>query len=112
MIERVYVDYLSGRLSVPVYAERPAEDIPERFVLIDNTGTSKTNKVWSSRLAFQSFAGSLFDAAQLNDELMAAVEDSVELDAIASAKLNSAYNFTDTASKMYRYQAVFDIYHY
>ena len=36
----------------------------------------------------------------------------INLDEIASVKLNSDYNFTDEETKQYRYQAVFDIKHY
>ena len=31
---------------------------------------------------------------------------------IAKVDLNTDYNFTDTTTKQYRYQAVFDIVHY
>ena len=31
---------------------------------------------------------------------------------IAACRLNSDYNFTDTAKKKYRYQAVFDLVYY
>ena len=31
---------------------------------------------------------------------------------VASCRLNSDYNFTDTTKKQYRYQAVFDIVYY
>jgi len=34
------------------------------------------------------------------------------LNEIGKVKLNSDYNFTDTVTKQYRYQAVYDISHY
>ena len=30
---------------------------------------------------------------------------------VSCCRLNSAYNFTDTEAKQYRYQAVFDLYY-
>ena len=36
----------------------------------------------------------------------------VALDEVSKVSLNSDYNFTDAATKRYRYQAVFDIIHY
>ena len=36
----------------------------------------------------------------------------ITLNSISKIKLNSDYNFTDTETKEYRYQAVFDINHY
>ncbi|MEI3522519.1 MAG: hypothetical protein V8Q40_16600 [Anaerosacchariphilus sp.] len=38
-----------------------------------------------------------------------AMEDIVELDSISQAELNTDYNFTDTQTKRYRYQAVYDL---
>ena len=32
-----------------------------------------------------------------------------ELDAVSASRLNSDYNFTDTTTKRYRYQAVYDL---
>ena len=36
----------------------------------------------------------------------------IELDDISRCELNTDYNYTDTARKKYRYQAVYDIVHY
>ena len=33
----------------------------------------------------------------------------IELDNVSKAKLNSDYNYTDTAKKRYRYQAVYEV---
>lgn len=40
------------------------------------------------------------------------MEKALNLDEIASVKLDNDYNFTDTETKEYRYQAVFDITYY
>ena len=63
-------------------------------------------------MAVQSYAGSLLEAAQLNDQVKQAMDSLPELAGIGAARLNSDYNFTDTASKRYRYQAVYDVTHY
>lgn len=113
MIEKIYIDYLSAVFpDIPVLAERPKKPIPDTFIMIDNTGTSETNHIWHSTVAFQSYGTTLYEAASLNDMVIDAVKNSTTLNAVASARLNSAYNFTDTATKSYRYQAVFDITHY
>ena len=54
----------------------------------------------------------MYEAAALNELVKTAADSLVTLDEIASAKLNSDYNFTDTTTKRYRYQAVYDIKHY
>ena len=48
----------------------------------------------------------------LNEAVKAAVEAAIELPEISSVQLNSDYNYTDTATKRYRYQAVFDFVYY
>ena len=49
----------------------------------------------------------------MNEEIKAEMLDGlITLGDIARVELNSDYNFTDTATKTYRYQAVFDITHY
>ena len=54
----------------------------------------------------------MHDAALLNEEVKDVVEGLIELDDISGISLNSDYNYTDTETKSYRYQAVFDINHY
>lgn len=110
MIELTIKQHLESVLSVPVYMERGAT--AQRYVVFEKTGSGKTNRLPSSTFAFQSYAESLYQAAVLNDLVKSAVESLVELDAIGKVQLNSDYNYTDTATKQYRYQAVFDIYHY
>ena len=55
---------------------------------------------------------SMYEAAKLNEQLKEVVERLIELNEISNVSLNSDYNFTDTETKEYRYQAVFDINHY
>lgn len=110
MIELIIKQYLDSKLSVPVYLQR--QNMLPPFVLFEKTGSSLTNLLPSSTFAFQSYGLSLYDAAKLNMEVKRAVIDMIELDEIAGVRLNSDYNFTDTETKEYRYQAVFDIRHY
>ncbi len=111
MIEKVIIDYLKNQLAVPVYMEVP--EIPdERFVVIEKTGSSLSNHIFTALIAIQSCAPSLFEAAELNEAVKQAMLGAVELNDICRVDLNSDYNFTNTAQKQYRYQAVFDITHY
>lgn len=60
----------------------------------------------------------MLQAITLNDEVKDALlgdNDSygiIDLDEIIQIDLNSDYNFTDTETKEYRYQAIFNITHY
>lgn len=111
MIEITIFNHLKAELTVPVYLEKPLT-APTRYVLFEKTGSGRTNRLPSSTFAFQSYAESMYEAARLNEQLKVAVDSLVELDEIGRITLNSDYNFTDTSTKQYRYQAVFDITHY
>lgn len=111
MIEITIKKFLDDHLSVPTYLERPNKK-EKRFVLFEKTGSSKRNHIISSTFAFQSYADSMYEAAKLNEELKNVVEELIQSDEISKISLNSDYNFTDTETKEYRYQAVFDITHY
>ena len=111
MIEKAVLDFLNSKLSVPVYMEVPV-DMDDEFVVIEKTGGGQTDKINSATFAIQSWATSLLDAAALNKDVLEAMEDAVTLDIIGGCYLNSYYNFTDTDTKRYRYQAVYNITHY
>lgn len=111
MIEIVIKQFLDEHLSVPSFLEKQGE-IPDSYVVFEKTGSSKRNYLMSATFAFQSYAKSLYEAAKLNEEVKRVVEQLIEIDEISNVRLNSDYNFTDTTTKEYRYQAVFDINHY
>ena len=103
MIEKIAINHLSTALTVPVYMEIP-ENPPNTFVLVEKTGSSRTNRV--------NRAGSLLAAAELNERVKAAMDELADIDDVSACRLNSDYNFTDTTTKHYRYQAVFDLVFY
>lgn len=111
MIEKTILDYLDGVLTEPVYMERPANP-PEKYVILEKTGSGKRNHICDATIAVQSYAASLYEAAELNETVKTAMEEAITLAKICRVSLNSDYNFTDTDMKAYRYQAVFDITHY
>lgn len=111
MIEKIVLDYLSEALDYPVYMEEP-NNKPERYYLIEKTGGGKRNQICTATIAVQSIAERLVYAAQMNETLKTAMEGIIILDDIGSCRLNSDYNFTDTTTKRYRYQAVYDFVHY
>lgn len=114
MIEVTLYDYLSTTLeNALVVMEQPeTAELSEFMVVIQKTGSSTTNKICTSTFAIQSYGSSLYDAASLNATVKEAMESfDAETDVIG-CRLVSDYNFTDTETKRYRYQAVFDISHY
>lgn len=110
MIEKIVFDYLSQMLDVPVRTEKLG-NVPEEYVLIEKTGSSVENHINSSTIAIQSYSDTLYNAALLNDQVKQAMDHMAESTNIYKSSLNSDYNFTDTNTKQYRYQAVYDIYY-
>ncbi len=111
MVEEILRDYLAEVLTVPVYMEIPANP-PDRFAVVEKTGSARKALLNSAMIAIKSYGDTLYHAAQLNEQVKTAMDGAIVLDAISSVALNSDYNFTDTATKRYRYQAVYDITYY
>ena len=117
IIERIIRDRLQREIYLPVFLEKPDSseaDLPERYVTIEKTGGSRENHAINrSTLAIQSYATTREKAAELNETVKdKMLEKLVELRQIGSIRLNSDYDFTDTQTKKYRYQAVFEVTHY
>lgn len=111
MIEVIVREFLAEALDLPVLMEHQA-DMPKTCIILERTGGRKSNHLKSSVLAVQSYAPSLYEAATLNEKVKETMEQLIVLEAVSGVHLNSDYNFTDTETKRYRYQAVFDINHY
>ena len=110
MIETKVLKYLDEYLEgIPVMMEYPEQrTIP--CVFIEKTGSGERNRVLTATIAVQSLDADLQKAAELNEKvkrILKAMEDDVP--GIGSVRLNSDYNFTDTSTKCYRYQAIYDI---
>lgn len=110
MIAKTLLDYLDSNLDVPVVMEAPEQTTG--YVLIDQTGSSRTNHIITTTFAIQSYGNSLYNAMVLNEEVKAAMVDFAGLDEITRVELETDYNFTNTATKQYRWQAVYLITHY
>lgn len=112
MIEKILIDYYTTELDpISVRMQVPANP-PEKIVIIEKIGSSARDHIKQSTIAIQSYADSIYEAANLNEEVKELAEGLTAHPDICSVELNSDYNFTDTASKKYRYQAVFNIVHY
>lgn len=111
MIELVVLNYLKTKLDIPVVMEHQP-NLPKRYILIEKTSSKRDNLLNSSVIAIQSYAESLYEAAILNEKIKEIIDQLGYIDEVSGVRLNSDYNFTDSETKQYRYQAVFDIKHY
>lgn len=108
IIEVYLIEYLSKELGVNVYGqEEDAED--GSYVVIDKLGSYVENFTRHATIALKSYGTTLLESAELNERVKNAMDDVIKKPEISCSKLNSDYNFTDTTTKKYRYQAVYDL---
>lgn len=110
MIETTLLNYLDAALSVPVVMEEP-ESPPESYVVLQKTGSSRTDRIRAATFAIRSYGPSLYEAARLNADVVELVLGMTPADGVFGAELISDYEYTDTTTKQYRYQAVLQIYY-
>lgn len=114
LIEKVINDYLNNLDDglASSYTEMP-KAFPGKMYLIEKTGDTRTDHINRATVAIQSYGESLYEAMVLNEALKDEMLNGlIQLEDIAGVKLNSDYNYTDTTTKRYRYQAVFSITYY
>ncbi len=104
MIEKKIRNYLEKALGVPVWVEH-RENEPDSFVIFEKTGGYIKDTIHHSTYAFQSYGKTLAEALKLNNKLL----DYMMIFEDANVRLNSNYNFTDTSTKRYRYQAILEL---
>lgn len=107
-IEYIVLDYLLTVLTVPCYMEEP-DNIVDQYVIIEKTGSSESDHIRRATFAIQSYGATMEQAIDLNELVKVAMDAFWQHRSIFSSRLNSDYNFTDTDTKRYRYQAVYDI---
>ena len=100
----------SGQDTVFVGIEAPSDYTG--YVLIDQTRSSNSNHIMTTTIAIQSYGASLYEALLLNERVKTAMVGFAGEPEISSVKLETDYNFTNTATKQYRWQAVYQITHY
>lgn len=113
IIEETIRNHLNERLDCPVWLEIPkGATLPAEYALVLKMGSRRVNHINNATVAVQSYGESLLGAMELNEAVKEAMDDLIQLDSVSAAALNSDYNFTDTQTKAYRYQAVYEITHY
>ena len=116
MIEKVLLDYLIDcqitGIKDNVFMEVPSKNIPDKYILIEKTGSNETDQIYTAMFAIQSISkNSLLEAASINEEVITVMKSMRDQVDVYRAHLNSDYNFTDIDTKEYRYQAVYEIYY-
>lgn len=110
MIEKILFDYLTENAGVQVYLEK--RDASGEYIVIEKTGSRTADKIETATIAIQSYADSMHRAASINEAVKDLMQDTLTLPEISAVRLNTDYNYTDITTKIYRYQAVYDITYY
>lgn len=108
-----YFAATQSKPAIPVLWSKPESNTnPEMqtFILVDHTGGSRRDNIRHATIAIQTYAPTAQKAAELAEEVLAAMDALPGRDTITAADLNAGpYSFPITATKQPRYQAVYEI---
>lgn len=110
-IESVLIGYVGQKTAVHTGGEIPGKRTGS-YIVAQKRGGGKSNHIPSATMQFDCYAPTLFEACELSQKVIRAVEESTALDDIASVEFGGDYNSTDTERKVYCYTAMFEITHY
>ena len=111
MVEEIVRNYLLTKVNIPVYISVPDEPA-DKCIVIERTGGGMDNHIRRATVAVQSYGSTMYDAAELHEQVLEYMHDIITLDSVSACAVNSEYNFTDVTTKRFRYQAIFDIVYY
>lgn len=111
MIELTVLEFMKSVVDVPVFMEFP-EDPPESFVVLKKGDSGRENLLETAMFVADSYGGSLYDCAVLNEQVKAGFDGLLELDCVSGVSPAGDYPAFDTQNKRHRYQAVCNITHY
>lgn len=113
MIEQTIVDYLKKQFPDEIVDTETPHPMPYRFITVEKTGSQQLRTgLFSSTVAVQSWEARKINAAKLSELVCKALRKMPDEVPEVSEATGSDYDFTDTTTKRYRYQAVFTIIHY
>lgn len=109
MIEVTVKNAIETYTGIATYMEIP-KNHPDTFAIIERVGGSQDEHISYAMISVQIYAPSMGYAAQACDTIsQAMLYEAINEPDISSVALNAKYNATDTETKKYRYQAIFDI---
>ncbi len=113
MVENLIIEYLNNHedIAFHVYGDTPRSprDGDFCYYLVQKTGSTNRNHIHTAQVAIQSYGTSKAQASTMNENMVGVMFGIVANPSVSACRLNSDYDFTDTAKRRYRYQAVFDI---
>lgn len=112
-IEETVIKYLKEQFPYESVTAEVPEGMPDRFITVEKTGSQQVNVgLCRSTLAIQSWERTKYGAAELSKSVCEAMWEIPDYEDTVTRSQGSDYDFTDTTTKRYRYQAVFTLTHY
>lgn len=111
MIDDLMLDTLNELLDVPVYPEIP-EQTEEEYVILNLVKGTNRYGLAEMSIICDSYASSMYLAAQLNGQVERALESLISFSWIRDITRNSSYPANDTTKKGYRHKCNYDCYYY
>ena len=112
MIEVILKNFIDNNFDYPAYMEIP-NGAPDIFFIIEKVGGSREDHIDSATVAVQTYAPSMYQAAKISNDMIDDILNHLtDCPEVTSVTLNSSYNYPNTSTKRYRYQALFEIYYY
>lgn len=106
--EKAVIEYLSGKLEIPVYKDIP-KDRPEKFVSVEITGGDCREFVANPQLAIQCWDTTEYNASELAIAVSSELENIVySNNKIYKCLCKVPYSFSDGSG--HRYQFMCDLY--
>lgn len=113
MIEKTVIAYLKRKFPDEIVKAEVPKGMPDRFITVEKTGSQQIGiELFQSTIAVQSWDTTKMKAAELSDEVCKVLRAMPDEEDEVTRSGGSDYDFTDTATKRYRYQAVFTLTHY
>lgn len=109
-VEEIIISYLAEQniegLGANVYAETPV-DPPVRYVTVRRASGAMENRIRQTNIVTEACSlESLLDAAELHEQVIAAMLEIRDHTPLYGCRLNNDYNATRTNTKTYAYQAL------
>ena len=113
MIEATIIKYLTDaeipEIGPHIYAETPAENIPDNYVLVRRSGGSQANYIRAYNVYTETVGKDKATAIRNHEAVIAAMLDIRDNTDLMACRLNSDYESTTTRTKYYRFQALWQI---
>lgn len=112
MIEITIKNYLEENLNkIPVVLEYP-KNPPKKFVMLQLADAGCINHIDAATFFITINAPSLYEAAELREQVKDILFNAVSLECISSATLGSDRADIDSANHVYQYDLTFNFYYY